>query len=265
MQHAHKNVGDEALCMAQRFINEYGDSEESETLYGIAIKATNCMSDKEHRKTNTQSKSQGRCKWWNGGYCREGSGCTHSHQAGDCEQHLLGGSNSQGCSQRHRRRCKHWVSAAGCYRADQCQYLHLEKVADKAKKSEAENVKIMKNQEIQTEADEDNIMKLEDKEAQTENTNVTSRGIQTESHEMKSIQQTKKSAEQDCKKVRITEKFIILTLPRGDLDDEQWEDFKWHAQESGMNIDEFLDEMPKVVEGYIRLEDDKICHYNKIA
>ena len=27
---------------------------------------------------------------------------------------------------RHRRRCKHWASAAGCYRGDQCQYLHSE-------------------------------------------------------------------------------------------------------------------------------------------
>ena len=236
--------------MAQRFINEYGDSEESE----IALKATNCISDKEDSKTSTQSKSQGRCKWWNRGYCREGSSCTHSHQASDCEQHLLGGCNRQGCNQGHRRRCKYWVSDTGCYRGDQCQYLHLEKVADKAKKPEAEQVNIMKNQEIQTKTDEDNDMMLEDRESQTEN--IT---------DIKSNEETKKSAEQDCRKVRITEKFIILTLHVGDLDDEQWEDFKCHAKEFGMNLDEFLDEMPKVVESYIRLEDDKICHYNKIA
>ena len=58
------------------------------------------------------------------------------------------------------------------------------------------------------------------------------------------------------------DKFIILTLPRCDLDYEQLEDFKNHAKESGMNIEEFLVEMPKVIEGYSKLVDDKMWKNN---
>ena len=50
-----KHLGEEAKCMAQRFINECGDSEENERLYEIALKAPNCMSDKEKTKLVTVS------------------------------------------------------------------------------------------------------------------------------------------------------------------------------------------------------------------
>ena len=62
--------------------------------------------------------------------------------------------------------------------------------------------------------------------------------------------------------MKVTDEFIILTLPRWNLDCEQLEDFKNHAKESGMNIEEFLAEMPKVIEGFFRLVYDKMCNNN---
>ena len=59
-----------------------------------------------------------------------------------------------------------------------------------------------------------------------------------------------KSNENNDKKVEDTENSLVLTLPRIELDDEQLADVKIHARESGMNLDEFLVEMQKKVEGY---------------
>ena len=59
-----------------------------------------------------------------------------------------------------------------------------------------------------------------------------------------------KSNENNDKKVEDTENSLVLTLPRIELDDEQLADVKIHARESGMNLDEFLIEMQKKVEGY---------------
>ena len=67
-----------------------------------------------------------RCKWWNRGYCRESINCPYSHPQEDCNQYLQGGCSVQGCSYRHRRRCKYWGSTAGCFRGEYCQYLHSE-------------------------------------------------------------------------------------------------------------------------------------------
>ena len=96
-------------------------------------------------------------------------------------------------------------------------------------------------------------MEPNDKEMQTENLIVKSKYIQTKTYDN---EHTKKS-EPDRKTVKVTAKLLILTLPRCDLDDEQLENFKDHAKESGMSLEEFLVEMPKVIEGYIRLVDDK--------
>lgn len=40
-----KQLGEEALYLSQRLINECGESKEMESLYKIAVKATNCMTE----------------------------------------------------------------------------------------------------------------------------------------------------------------------------------------------------------------------------
>ena len=71
-------------------------------------------------------KSVKRCRYWNRGYCREGTTkCPYFHPPDDCQQHLLEGRCSrQGCGHRHRRKCKYWGTKQGCFRKGQCQYLH---------------------------------------------------------------------------------------------------------------------------------------------
>ena len=69
-----------------------------------------------------------RCRWWNRGYCREGSARgPYYHPTDVCEQHLPGGHYlSQGCTLWHRRRCKYCGTAEGCFRQQDCQYLHID-------------------------------------------------------------------------------------------------------------------------------------------
>ena len=51
-----------------------------------------------------------RCRYWNTGYCREGtSKSPYYHPLDDCEQHLQEERcSSQGCQLRHRKKCKYW-------------------------------------------------------------------------------------------------------------------------------------------------------------
>ena len=68
-----------------------------------------------------------RCKFWNRGYCREGTNCAFYHPADDCLQHLQEGRcSSQGCQLRHRKICKYWRKNSVCFRKGQCQYLHID-------------------------------------------------------------------------------------------------------------------------------------------
>ena len=69
-------------------------------------------------------------------------------------------------------------------------------------------------------------MELNDKEMQTENLIVKSKYIQTKTYG----NEHRKKSEPDSKKVKVTDKFLILTLPRCDLDDAQLEDFQDHAK-----------------------------------
>ena len=42
-----KQLGEEAQCLSQRLINEWGESKEMECIYEIAVKSTNCMTVSE--------------------------------------------------------------------------------------------------------------------------------------------------------------------------------------------------------------------------
>ena len=39
---------------------------------------------------------------------------------------------------------------------------------------------------------------------------------------------------------------------RVELEDQQWDELKRHAEESEMELDEFLDQMGIIVEGYVK-------------
>ena len=66
-----------------------------------------------------------KCKHWNRGFCREGSDCKWYHS--ECEKHLEGQRYcNRHCHKIHRNACKYWRSRKGCFRGDQCQYLHKE-------------------------------------------------------------------------------------------------------------------------------------------
>ena len=57
--------------------------------------------------------------------------------------------------------------------------------------------------------------------------------------------------------VEISDKAILVTFKRTELDDEQWEEIKYHAEQSGMDLEEFLDQMGKIVEGCVKREEEK--------
>ena len=47
-------------------------------------------------KMKVNALTQKKCRYWNKGYCREGT-------------------FTQGCQQRHRKKCKYWDTKPGCF------------------------------------------------------------------------------------------------------------------------------------------------------
>ena len=108
--------------------NQYGEKRSTELKHfeSIAKKAKmGVLVAGEDKDKYTNFK---RCRYWNKGYCREGTPkCPYYHPPDDCQQHLQKGRcSSQGCPLRHRKKCKYWETKAGCFRQGRCQYLHLE-------------------------------------------------------------------------------------------------------------------------------------------
>ena len=263
--------------------SDHGDLNKLEAYAMKAVKCGGYIIDDKRRAR--------RCNWWNRGYCREGTSCPYSHQAEDCREHVEGGCKVQGCSLRHRRRCKHWASAAGCYRRDQCQYLHseenheveiqgtleqengskkidttikgleakIEKLVVESKEGKENKVQLEKYKSLSVKllergksVDEENKkLHVKIKENQKfldkhKNLNRSDKQIQTENITAAKIYH-----------VKISDKAIVVTFKRTELDDEQWEEIKYHAEQSGMDLEEFLDQLGKVVEGYVIRDNEK--------
>ena len=150
-----KELGIEAECVLEetkQMYLEVGEDKSKEViqLENIAMKAKMGVLCGEDKIKCTSSK---RCRYWNSGYCREGTTkCPYYHPPSDCQQHLQEGRcSSQGCGLRHRKRCKYWGTQAGCFRNGHCQYLHVfDRVTD--------------NQEVEVEND----MKDKDKKNRCE-------------------------------------------------------------------------------------------------
>ena len=135
---------------------EYGEEWNKELVQfeNIASKAKiGVLGGEEQRKY-----SQKRCRYWNKGYCREGSTkCAFSHPPDDCKQHLQEGRcSSKGCGLRHRKICKFWRTSEGCFRQGRCQYLHENDPADvtKEKENEMEKAHSVKRHNLEEEGKE---------------------------------------------------------------------------------------------------------------
>ena len=117
---------------------EYGEEWNKELVQfdNIASKAKiGVLGGEEQRKC-----SQKICRYWNKGYCREGSTkCAFYHPPDDCQQHLQEGRcSSKRCGLRHRKICKFWNTNEGCFRQGLCQYLHKDDPANVTKDKETE-------------------------------------------------------------------------------------------------------------------------------
>jgi hypothetical protein len=117
-------------------------------MFGEILEAMKYSLDKKNDK---EKKLKVRCKFYNKGFCREGSACDYSHPAEDCVEHCSTGSCSQErfCPYRHPNKCKFW-SSGKCWRESNCVYLHKsedlgcaeeheESVVDSDKENEFEN------------------------------------------------------------------------------------------------------------------------------
>ena len=96
---------------------------------------------KNYEERMTLEKNRPRCKYQNKGYCKQGQGCSFSHNSDICEEYLCSGSCNKGrvCHQRHPRKCKHWFKGK-CWRGNSCAYLH--KKEDFNKHVEKESVEV---------------------------------------------------------------------------------------------------------------------------
>ena len=182
-------------------------------------------------------KSNKRCKWWNRGYCREQERCQFSHQGEDCEEHLmLGHCTTKGCRQRHRKRWKYWNLKEGCYRGLECQYLHM----------------------VKDNPQENKLQETDDKEvqAETKTKEYHNIGAQTEVEE-KYIEVCACTKETVTNELLIKDNKLICILNRERCTNDEWEDIEQQAEESGMDLEEFLEVIAKVLEGHFRRAETK--------
>ena len=189
------------------------------------------------------TKERRRCKWWNRGYCREKKGCLFAHPREDCQDHLKGGCNNRGCTLRHRRACKFLSSEVGCVRGDMCAYLHFGPLLEKNKVENA--VEVL-----------DKTTAMESKEVQTE----VKGQLKTTIMASKEVQAGFETETCVCKepivqnKVLIEEEKIICVFKRVKCSEDEWKDVEETVEESGMSLNEMLDDWSKVMEGYYRVE-----------
>ena len=99
-------------------------------------------------KKNKFNKSKKKCRYWNRGYCREGSECTWYHEEIDCWSFVQEGHcKEKRCMKRHRKTCRYWAYRdIGCLRGDQCQYLH-QKIRRKSKQESESDVEFEQSED----------------------------------------------------------------------------------------------------------------------
>ena len=131
--------------------------------------------------------------------------------------------------------CRYWTKKEGCHRGLDCQYLHLDKDRpEEVKKNYSNNIRKVKEM--------DNA-KYCDIEVQTE--------IKVETCEVCSFNMESES------ELFVKDDKLFCILNRALCTGTEWENIEEQALESGMNKDEFLETMAKVLEGHLRSEEQE--------
>jgi hypothetical protein len=81
-------------------------------------------SAEEILNTNDENKKGKKCKYFNGGYCKEKMKYRFTHFDEVCKRYLEDKCSDIGCLNRHPKPCKYFKSESGCRRGEACAYSH---------------------------------------------------------------------------------------------------------------------------------------------
>ena len=79
------------------------------------------------KKKEPGTKVAKRCRYFNSGFCREGTSCLFQHHEQTCQEYLQSGKclSYRSCLYRHPKECRYWKGNK-CYRGENCVFLHKE-------------------------------------------------------------------------------------------------------------------------------------------
>ena len=128
------NEEENDLNQLREYVSELEDNiekehDENKRLNKIIIKQNKVIktfqndTDSEKYKANTKSKKK--CRYWNRGFCKRGEQCHFDHPKDDCQRFSKSGiCEDKTCKDRHRRVCRYFTTEKGCFRNEDCQYIH---------------------------------------------------------------------------------------------------------------------------------------------
>ena len=89
------------------------------------------ISEIEKNQEPEKVKVPKRCRYFNTGYCKQGSNCSFEHPEETCQEYMTSGKclSYRSCLYRHPRECRYW-EANNCYRGLSCMYLHKKVVVE---------------------------------------------------------------------------------------------------------------------------------------
>ena len=117
-----------------------GLKQKYETVISLLGEVIETLKKEEMKLLNkNRVKSQRRCRFYNRGFCKEGSVCSFFHPSENCKEFCTSGfcSKRESCLQRHPFQCKYW-SKGYCWRKESCLYLHKKEDKPNASKIDEE-------------------------------------------------------------------------------------------------------------------------------
>lgn len=103
--------------------------EKYDNLLDIVEKLLAALSESELKRIESKKlKKSMKCKYFNRGYCKEGSSCDFVHPQSICKEFVDVGTceSGQRCHRRHPRKCRYWREG-NCWRGSSCAFQHQEK------------------------------------------------------------------------------------------------------------------------------------------
>ena len=103
--------------------------EKYDNLLDIVEKLLAALSESELQRIERKKlKKSIKCKYFNRGYCKEGSSCDFVHPQSICKEFVDVGTceSGQRCPRRHPRKCRYWREG-NCWRGSSCAFQHQEK------------------------------------------------------------------------------------------------------------------------------------------